>query len=56
VLRAGAWQWRYGRRVVRLSWRGRGAARWVSITLTDEAVMDRIDRYAKAANGRKREP
>src|SRR6266699_3384559 len=53
VLGAGAWQWRYGRRVVRLSWRGRGTARWVSITLTDGAVMDRISRYAKAAARRK---
>jgi hypothetical protein len=53
VLGAGAWQWRYGRRVVRLSWRGRGSARWVSITLTDGDVMDRISRYAKAAARRK---
>jgi hypothetical protein len=53
VLGAGAWQWRYGRRVVRLSWRGRGTARWVSITLTDRDVMDRIGRYAKAAARRK---
>ncbi|HMC17980.1 MAG TPA: hypothetical protein VKH16_02095 [Gemmatimonadales bacterium] len=53
VLGPGAWQWRYGRRVVRLSWRGRGTARWVSITLTDGAVMDRISRYAKAAASRK---
>jgi len=49
VLHPGAWQWRYGRRVVRLSWRGRGTARWVSITLTDADVMARISRYAKAA-------
>ncbi len=27
------WEWRYGRRLVRFSWRGRGTARWVSITL-----------------------
>jgi len=53
VLRAGAWQWRYGRRVVRLSWRGRGAARWVSITLTDGVVMDRISRYVRRAASRK---
>jgi hypothetical protein len=49
VLGAGAWQWRYGRRVVRLSWRARGAARWVSITLTDRDVMDRIRKYVKTA-------
>jgi hypothetical protein len=53
VLGPGAWQWRYGRRVVRLSWRGRGTARWVSITLTDGAVMDRIARYARTAKSRK---
>jgi hypothetical protein len=42
-----AWQWSYGRRVVRFSWRGRGSARWVSITLTDNDVMDRIASYMK---------
>src|SRR5205814_9518984 len=47
------WEWRYGRRAVRLNWRGRGTARWVSITLMDKDVMDRISRYAKAAAGRK---
>jgi len=40
------WEWRFGRRVVRLSWRGRGTARWVSIMLYDYAVMDRNARYA----------
>jgi len=53
VLGAGAWQWRYGRRVVRLSWRARGTARWVSITLTDGQVMDRISRYVRRAASRK---
>src|SRR2546430_9832018 len=53
LLRACAWQWRYGRRAVRLTWRGRGAARWGSITLTDGVVMDRVSRYAKAAASRK---
>jgi len=47
------WEWRYGRRAVRLTWRGRGTARWVSITLMDKDVMDRISRYAKAAKSRK---
>jgi GNAT superfamily N-acetyltransferase len=47
------WEWRYGRRAVRLTWRGRGTARWVSITLMDRDVMDRISRYAKAAKSRK---
>jgi hypothetical protein len=41
------WEWRYGRRAVRFNWRGRGAARWVSITLMDKDVMDRISAYVK---------
>ena len=40
-------QWAYGRQVVRFSWRGRGTARWVSITLADNDVMDGISRYVK---------
>jgi len=47
------WEWRYGRRAVRFNWRGRGTARWVSITLMDRDVMDRIARYAKTAKSRK---
>ncbi len=47
------WEWRYGRRAVRLNWRGRGTARWVSITLMDKDVMDRISRYVKTAKSRK---
>ena len=47
------WEWRYGRKVVRFSWRGRGTARWVSVTLTDRDVMDRIGRYARRAVSRK---
>ncbi len=39
------WEWRYGQRAVRFSWRGRGTARWVSVTLTDRDVMDRISAY-----------
>ena len=41
------WEWRYGRRTVRFNWRGRGTARWVSITLMDRDVMDRISAYVK---------
>jgi len=49
------WEWRYGRQVVRLNWRGRGTARWVSITLTDNDVLDRIGAYVptRAASPRK---
>ena len=47
------WEWRYGRKSVRFSWRGRGPARWVSVTLTDNDVMDRIGRYVRPAARRK---
>jgi hypothetical protein len=48
------WEWRYGRKVVRFAWRGRGPARWISVTLTDWDVMDRINRYVrKPATARK---
>jgi hypothetical protein len=47
------WEWRYGRRAVRLNWRGRGTARWVSITLMDKDVMDRISAYVKPPTRRK---
>jgi len=49
------WEWRYGRQVVRFNWRGRGTARWVSITLTDNDVLDRIGAYVptRAASPRK---
>src|SRR5205809_7320689 len=47
------WEWHYGRKVVRFSWRGRGTARWVSVTLIDRDVMDRIGRYARRAARRK---
>ncbi len=47
------WEWRYGRRAVRFNWRGRGTARWVSITLMDRDVMDRISAYVKPPARRK---
>lgn len=43
----GMWEWRKGREVARFNWRGRGAARWVSITLADYDVMDGISRFAR---------
>ena len=46
-VRKTGWEWPYGHQVVRFSWRGRGPARWVSITLTDNDVMDRISRYVR---------
>jgi hypothetical protein len=53
VAKQGAWEWRYGRRLVRFNWRGRDTGRWVSIMLLDLDVMDRIARYVKADAGRK---
>lgn len=41
----GTWEWTYGPRVVRFNWRGRGATRWVYVTLWDSDVMDGITRY-----------
>jgi hypothetical protein len=46
-------EWKSGRRVVRLNWRGKGTARWISITLTDNDVMDGIARYIPARARRK---
>ncbi len=46
----GLWEWKLGgggRKIVRFSWRGRGGARWVSITLTDQDVIDEIRRFVK---------
>lgn len=43
--RAGMWEWRSGRQVVRLTWRGRGPARWIYVALWDEPLMNRIARY-----------
>jgi hypothetical protein len=40
-------EWTSGRRVVRLNWRGVGNARWISITLRDDDVMDGIARYVR---------
>ena len=40
-------EWVYGRQVVRFNWRGRGAQRWIYITLEDRDVTDRINRYAR---------
>ena len=44
---AGTWQWETGRRVARLSWRGKGPARWIYINLTDYDLMDGIARYVR---------
>lgn len=46
-LHPGAWEWNYGRQFVRLAWRARGTRRWVSITLIDKDVIDRVSPYQK---------
>lgn len=43
----GTWEWRYRRQMVRFNWRGRGAIRWIYISLTDLDVMDRISHYVQ---------
>lgn len=43
--RAGMWEWRSGKQVARLTWRGRGGARWIYIALWDERLLDRIQPY-----------
>ncbi|HKW40807.1 MAG TPA: hypothetical protein VJN39_06125 [Gemmatimonadales bacterium] len=53
LAKKGAWEWRYGRRLVRFNWRARNTARWVSIMLLDLDVMDRIAAYAKPVTHRK---
>ena len=45
--RAGMWEWNSAREHVRLTWRGRGSARWIYIALWDDGVMDRISKYAR---------
>ncbi|MFN2571490.1 MAG: hypothetical protein ABR537_07755 [Gemmatimonadales bacterium] len=40
-------EWTSGRRVARLNWRGAGNARWISITLRDDDVMDHISKYVQ---------
>jgi len=47
-------EWTSGRRVARLNWRGRGAARWISITLRDDDVMDHISKYVARPTRRPR--
>ena len=49
----GTWEWKNGRRVARLNWRGRGGARWIYINLADNDLMDGISRYVKTTTKRK---
>lgn len=45
----GSWEWRVGRRVTRLTWVGRGPARWIYVNLSDYDLVDGISRYVKRA-------
>ncbi len=45
--RTGMWEWRAGREFVRLTWRGRGPARWIYISLWDDGLMERISTYVR---------
>lgn len=47
-------EWTSGKRVARLNWRGRGTARWISITLRDDDVMARIANYVQRPKKRTR--
>jgi hypothetical protein len=47
-------EWTSGRRVARLNWRGAGTARWISITLRDDEVMDHISKYVARPTRRSR--
>jgi len=49
----GTWEWKNGRRVARLNWRGRGGARWIYVNLADNDLMDGISRYVKTTTRRK---
>lgn len=45
AFRRGMWEWRSGGEVARLTWRGRGPARWVYVAMWDEPLMNRITNY-----------
>ena len=59
AVKNGMWQWNYaggagegggGRgnvQTLRFTWRGRGSARWIYITISDRRVMDGIARYVR---------
>jgi len=47
--RQSSWEWKNGQRVARLTWRGRGAARWIYVSLTDQEVLDGIVKYVPAS-------
>ncbi|MGH7674274.1 MAG: hypothetical protein ACREMV_03300, partial [Gemmatimonadales bacterium] len=36
----GTWEWRFGRQIVRLNWRGRGERRWLYVAMWDSDILD----------------
>src|SRR2546428_8365883 len=47
------WEWRYGRKLVRVNWRGPGAGRWGFLTPVDPDGVGRNRPYATPAARRK---
>ncbi|HUK22235.1 MAG TPA: hypothetical protein VLV45_11865 [Gemmatimonadales bacterium] len=47
--RQSSWEWKNGQRVARLTWRGRGSARWIYVSLTDQDVLNGIVKYVPAS-------
>ncbi len=41
----GTWQWKNGRRILKLNWRGRGNARWIYVQMEDGDLLARISHY-----------
>jgi len=44
----GTWQWKNGRRILKLNWRGRGSARWIYVQMEDGDLLARISHYTAA--------
>ncbi|HUL48471.1 MAG TPA: hypothetical protein VLT79_00510 [Gemmatimonadales bacterium] len=47
--RPSSWEWKDGQRIARLTWRGRGSARWIYVSLTDQEVLNGIVKYVPAS-------
>jgi len=48
-----SWQWRQGAQFIRLTWRARGARRWIFVQLTDTDVMRGIGHYVPRDSSKK---
>ena len=49
TVRQSNWEWKSGHRAARLTWRGRGSARWIYVNLTDYDLLNGISRYVRAS-------